>query len=323
MTEKRFDAFISYRREGGFMPAKVVRDSLRDKGVLCYMDVEEDRSGDFDIRLLDAIRNAPNFLLILSPGALDRCVNAEDWVRQEILEAVRQNKTIIPIDPNHFIWNEDLSAKLPQELQTIKTKQWVQVSQQYLSATMDKIISYMTDLHLPKQSRRGEDSLPASSGEFFLSVIGNSENPCVDMAFHGGAEWRTKTDKLEILEKMIRKNAKIRVLSNSAQTMEQIRPFMAQPLKKYIGFDECVANWKELMEQFPDHIEFRVCPVPLMHRLYIIRREDQEGAANVKYYSYGPYTSDKDCRCVFSHRSKEYQLYTEEFEFLWERSQPI
>ena len=33
---------------------------------------------------MEAIDAAPIFMVILSPHALDRCANADDWVRREI-----------------------------------------------------------------------------------------------------------------------------------------------------------------------------------------------------------------------------------------------
>lgn len=86
------DAFISYRREGGYLMAQLLRSSLKDKGIYCYLDLEEDHSGQFDERLLDAIRDSSNFILILTRGTLDRCVNKDDWVRREIAEAVNSKK---------------------------------------------------------------------------------------------------------------------------------------------------------------------------------------------------------------------------------------
>lgn len=44
------DAFISCRREGGYLMVQLLRSSLKDKGVYCYLDLEE-RSGQFDERL--------------------------------------------------------------------------------------------------------------------------------------------------------------------------------------------------------------------------------------------------------------------------------
>lgn len=42
----------------------------------------------------------PIFMVLLSPHALDRCVNADDWVRREIEYALSHDRHVVPIDPD-------------------------------------------------------------------------------------------------------------------------------------------------------------------------------------------------------------------------------
>ena len=51
-----YDAFISYRRDNGFFMAQVIRDRLKEKGVYCFLDLEELNSGKFDTKILVAIK---------------------------------------------------------------------------------------------------------------------------------------------------------------------------------------------------------------------------------------------------------------------------
>ena len=90
---------------------------------------------------------------------------------------------------------------------------------------------------------------------------------------------------------------------------------MSQPLKKYVGFDNCVEEWRELARIYPDIIQVRIANVPLLHRLYILR-EETDGVVNVKYYTYGNCTPDKDFRRSFDHSGMEYELYTQEFDYI-------
>lgn len=62
----KYDAFISYRRGNGFFMAQVIRDHLEKQKVKCFLDVEELSSGKFDNRIIEAIQDAPNFILILT-----------------------------------------------------------------------------------------------------------------------------------------------------------------------------------------------------------------------------------------------------------------
>ena len=76
------------------MLAQVIRDRLKEKGISCFLDLEEDRSGEFDKNLLSAIADAPNFILVLTKGALNRCWKKGDWVSREIMAALDQHPVI-------------------------------------------------------------------------------------------------------------------------------------------------------------------------------------------------------------------------------------
>ena len=97
MGEHKYDIFISYRRDGGESTAKTLRDRLASLKYRVFFDVESLRSGDFNTALFSVIEECRDFLLILSPGALDRCKNDNDWVRMEIEHALKHNLNIIPV----------------------------------------------------------------------------------------------------------------------------------------------------------------------------------------------------------------------------------
>ena len=73
--QKKYDIFISYRREGGDKYARTIQQAL-EKQYRVFLDFDELKDGVFDQRIIDAITESPVFLLILSRGALDRCVNS-------------------------------------------------------------------------------------------------------------------------------------------------------------------------------------------------------------------------------------------------------
>ena len=314
------NAFISYRRDGGYLMAQLLRSMLKEKGVFCYLDLEEDRSGQFDERLLSAINDSSNFILILTKGTLDRCVNGDDWVRREIVEAVKLRKNIIPVRYPDFEWPKSLNPQFPPEILELETKQGVVLRQEYLPATIEKIISYMVDVECVSGNNTRAEDIPGSSGDFIGYGIDNvGVLQSVDMAFHAGAEWRRNSDKVNILTAIIEKSITLRVLVNSSETVSEVCSHMRQPLKRYVGFDNSIQEWLELMSAYPDSVKVRVADVPLLHRLYIIRGEDK-GYVNVKYYTYGNYTPDKDFRMVFGSSDMQYKLYTDEFDYIWNKA---
>ena len=115
------DIFISYRRDGGESWAPLIKSELKKKGVKAYLDKTDMRNGDFPESLKANIRNAPNFLLILSKGVWQkRGDNETDWVREEIIYATNQNKNIICIMVNGYDTKVDLSNE-KEEISKIST----------------------------------------------------------------------------------------------------------------------------------------------------------------------------------------------------------
>ncbi len=93
-----YDAFISYRHKGGKFAAQAIRASLQaHRGLNVFVDVNEVRPGPFDEALLGKIEAAPNFILVLSEDSLERCQNEGDWLRREIVHALKHGRHIIPV----------------------------------------------------------------------------------------------------------------------------------------------------------------------------------------------------------------------------------
>lgn len=105
---ERYQIFISYRRDGGEFFGKILSDKLIAKGYSVFFDVEALRSGPFNDQLFQVIDQCQDFIVILSPHALDRCINPGDWVCSEIAYAIQQKKNIVPIVLRDFVWPEIL-----------------------------------------------------------------------------------------------------------------------------------------------------------------------------------------------------------------------
>lgn len=165
----KYDAFISYRRGNGFFMAQVIRDHLEKQKVNCFLDVEELSSGKFDNRIIEAIQDAPNFILILTKNALDRCSDEQDWMRREILEALKHSKTIIPVMYEDFKWPKKWDERIPEPIRTIEHYQAVSGTKVYLSAMIDRIVSYMSGVEIKPQQPQCE-TLPPIVGTFHIAT---------------------------------------------------------------------------------------------------------------------------------------------------------
>jgi formylglycine-generating enzyme required for sulfatase activity len=94
--------FISYRRSASKHLARLIFEKLRARDYDVFLDVTTIDSGEFDRIILNQIAARPHFLLILSSGSLERCVNEGDWLRREIEEAFRLKRNIVPIFDEGF-----------------------------------------------------------------------------------------------------------------------------------------------------------------------------------------------------------------------------
>lgn len=87
--DKSLDVFVSYRRSNGSQLASLLKVHLQLRGFSVFIDVERLEAGKFDNNLLQSIRQAKHFLLVLTPSALERCVQdseCKDWVHRVRLD---------------------------------------------------------------------------------------------------------------------------------------------------------------------------------------------------------------------------------------------
>ena len=135
----KYQIFISYRRDGGDALAGRLADRFNALGYKVFYDVESMRSGTFNKQLFDAILQCDAVLLVLPPNALDRCVNEDDWVRQELSFALKHNKKIIPIMMRGF----EFPKTLPADIDNVRNMEGVTASSEYFDAVIERIKSLL------------------------------------------------------------------------------------------------------------------------------------------------------------------------------------
>lgn len=94
------------------------------------------RAGKFNEQLFGVIENCKDFVVVLPPSALDRCVNEDDWVRLEVSHAMAHNKNIIPVMLNGFVWPEPM----PQGMEELRNYQALTASSiEYFDLAMERL----------------------------------------------------------------------------------------------------------------------------------------------------------------------------------------
>lgn len=135
----KYDIFISYRRDGGEVTARILRDSLTERGYNVFFDVESLRSGAFNTKLYSVIDECRDFIIVLSPNALDRCANPEDWVRREVEYALEKKKNVIPILLRSFEFPDDL----PESMGELPNQNGLTANLELFDAFLDKLESFL------------------------------------------------------------------------------------------------------------------------------------------------------------------------------------
>jgi membrane-associated phospholipid phosphatase len=133
--------FISYRREGGARLARVVQMELERRKFPCFLDVDDLGAEHFDERLLREIENAPNTVLVLAPGSLDRCRRHDDWLRREIVHALEHNRNVVPLMADGFKFPPE--EELPAGLKDLPRLNGVIYSHDYFNAAFDKLEGFL------------------------------------------------------------------------------------------------------------------------------------------------------------------------------------
>ena len=137
---KPYHIFISYRRDGGDVMARLLYEVFSYKGYRVFYDNESLSSGRFDKKIYRIIEECQDVLVVLSQGSLERCRNEGDWFRNEITHAINKKKAIIPIFTDKFeLPAEEERASYPKEVQELLVYHAYTLKIAYFDSVIGKI----------------------------------------------------------------------------------------------------------------------------------------------------------------------------------------
>lgn len=169
--------FISYRRTNA-MTARAVYQHLNKDGYDVFLDYETIDSGDFSQIIINQVKSRAHFIIILTPSALERCVNPDDWLRREIECAIDHKRNIIPLMFEGFDFIN---------------------MEQYLTGKLEILSSY-NSLRIP--------------ADFFEEAMTRLENRFLNVALDTVLHPVPSTDKMEVQDKIARANELPQVTEN-------------------------------------------------------------------------------------------------------------
>ena len=153
--------FISYRRVGGDVTAKLICETLKNRGYTVFYDFDALKGGFFDTRIIQTIENCKDVIVVLPKGGLDRCADENDWVRQEICHAIKCGKNIVPVMLNGF----EFPDKLPDDIDQIRRYNGVRFIMDYFDAVMEKIVERLVSVPYTTPKNPNPDPNPPQTAK--------------------------------------------------------------------------------------------------------------------------------------------------------------
>ena len=131
--------FLSYRRTN-FPWALAIYQDLTQHGFDVFFDFTSIASGEFESAILENIRARAHFLVLLTPSALERCGEPEDWLRREIETALSIQRNIVPLTLEGFDFGSPgIDSQLIGPLAALKRYNALPVPVAYFFQAMDRL----------------------------------------------------------------------------------------------------------------------------------------------------------------------------------------
>ena len=239
-----YDIFISYRRKGaGAGVAGEMQAKLENRGFKVFLDVDEIGSGRFPDQIKQAIEECRDFILVLAPGTLDRCVEEGDWVRREIEEAEQLGKNIVGVALPGF--NMPSSDSLPSSMRDIPTRQVFLWTHEYRVASFEKIVENLVSTR--EKNKKNHRIRVALLSLALLAAIGISffvfRNSLVESS--NNEEKRVSPAQVEAARSFNSHVKKAQALTRDLPNAEEVKSNFQQYVSYKESFDKLMAGIAE------------------------------------------------------------------------------
>jgi TIR domain len=140
--------FISYRRTNASW-ALAIYQHLTQNGYDVFFDFKGIASGDFESIILENVRARAHFLVLLSPSALRRCSEADDWLRREIETAIEAKRNIVPVMlPGFRFRTPTIAQQLTGKLKSLSQYNALNVPVDYFAEAMGRLRDHFLNVAL-------------------------------------------------------------------------------------------------------------------------------------------------------------------------------
>lgn len=131
--------FLSYRRTN--IPwALAIFQNLTQHGYDVFFDYNGLGSGDFERAILGNITARAHFIVLLTPSALERCDDPNDWLRREIETALNSQRNTVPLMLEGFDFGTPkIANQLTGKLAALKHYNGLSIPPEYFLEAMERL----------------------------------------------------------------------------------------------------------------------------------------------------------------------------------------
>ena len=135
ISSQEISVFISYKRTETWQIAEIIHHELTTRDIDAFYDRDDLQAGNFEENLTREIVVRDNLVVILVKETLQ-----SEWVIRETALALDLDKNVIPVLIDG-VKMEDLD--LPEQIADLSKQNAVNLSREYLRASIDKLISFL------------------------------------------------------------------------------------------------------------------------------------------------------------------------------------
>ena len=322
--------FISYKNETGMLYAREIANFMRSKKIPYFLDTDvlPWRTGNYKKILRQEISKADDFLLLLTPNAVDS-LPPDSVFLEEITFAMSLGKNIIPI----FFGGFSFPAVMPDGLKEIKDLEGVM--QRKVSICYDEILQKMTQSEEVNKAYHELTSFTYLENredvEAMYSLQERLSGEIESISLSALACQGMLNANRAYLEHVIQENpnCKIRVVMldpKSAAAEEaakhKIRCATVEASKAIIKttYDY---NMKEWCETYPNNFEGRQTDWYLPSAIFIVKkRNKKESTVKVDFYSFHCHDRERRCALIKATDYDNFKFYCKQFEYIWKNAKP-
>lgn len=161
-----------------------------------------------------------------------------------------------------------------------------------------------------------------STLRYFKSMLAQAEHiESIDFAFQSGALWLTHAARTNQLIELIRHDVHIHVIIAAYDPSEHISQHMHHSESFFAAVQ---TMWNIFALKYPAHVKVRVSPTPLMHNYYCFHMDNpSQNIMRLNFYTHHNAYIDKNPTLFYDVSSEFYNLFNDEFSYLWSISKDI